>query len=86
MILGVIAKGAKGTKGDKGDQGPVNQQANYMTMHTLKNIKYSKVMWQWEGGRSLVLRSVGAGGDARWHISGMNTCCQKGFPGGSVGF
>ena len=80
------ARGAAGAKGARGPQGPINQQANYMTMHNLRDKKYSKVMWQWEGGKSLVLRSVGAGGDARWHITGMNTCCKRGFPGGSVGF
>ena len=89
---GVGAKGAKGDRGPagvqgaQGRQGPINQQANYMTMHNLRDKKYSKVMWQWEGGKSLVLRSVGAGGDARWHITGMNTCCKRGFPGRSVGF
>ena len=91
---GVGAKGAKGDRGAagvqgaQGPQGQVNQQAaDYMTMHNLKKKKFSKVMWQWEGGKDLVLRSLGGGRKgARWHITGMNICCNRGFPGGSVGF
>ena len=60
-----------------------------MTMHGLKDKKYSKVMWNWEGGKYLVLRPVGHGqGDARWHIHGMNVdggaVHQPKFPGQSA--
>jgi hypothetical protein len=61
--------------------------ANKFNIFITYLIFFLKVQWSWEGGKYLVLRSVGHGaGDARWHISGSSPychSCMKGFPGPS---